>query len=114
MAIYYLLIVVSYGVFLTRFTNTFLSAFSPPSTGEIQLSDIIDKGLKKAGLNIPKPVLAALCILFGILLFIIPELVSYLLGAFLLYTAIVLLIEHYDNSGRKKPKQPRSSPTKPT
>ncbi|MDR2720097.1 MAG: hypothetical protein LBC03_04780 [Nitrososphaerota archaeon] len=78
------------------------------------MSDIIDKGLKKAGLNIPKPVLAALCILFGILLFILPELASYMIGAFLLYTAIVLLIEHYDNSGRKKHKQARSSQPKPT
>ena len=80
----------------------------------IHLSDIIDKGLKKAGLNIPKQILAIICIVVGLLVIFVPTLVGFMIGAFLLYTAIVLLIEYYDSNNHKKPKQPRTSKTQQT
>jgi uncharacterized membrane protein HdeD (DUF308 family) len=65
----------------------------------------VDKGLKKAGINVSKPILAVLCILFGLSLFIWPQLVDYIIGLFLIIQGIILLVEYYDNGGRKKYKR---------
>ncbi|MCL2642958.1 MAG: hypothetical protein FWD52_05565 [Candidatus Bathyarchaeota archaeon] len=72
------------------------------------MSDLVDKGLKKAGIHVSKPILAVMCIIFGFLLFILPELVGYIIGLFLLIQGIILLVEYSEHNGRKKSKRLRS------
>ncbi|MCL2135015.1 MAG: hypothetical protein FWH37_05610 [Candidatus Bathyarchaeota archaeon] len=66
------------------------------------MSDIVDRGLKKAGIHVSKPILAVICVIFGLALFIFPELVGYLIGVFLLVQGIIFLVEYYSSSGNKK------------
>ncbi len=65
------------------------------------MTDVVDKGLKQVGINVSKPVLAVICIIFGIILFIVPELVGYIIGLFLLIQGIILLVEYYSNRSRR-------------
>ncbi|MDR1992768.1 MAG: hypothetical protein LBQ98_04615 [Nitrososphaerota archaeon] len=67
------------------------------------MSDIVDKGLRKVGINVSTPVLAAICIIFGVLLFIFPELVGYIIGLFLLIQGIILLINYSSAKNARYP-----------
>ncbi|MGD6809649.1 MAG: hypothetical protein ACQCN3_08130 [Candidatus Bathyarchaeia archaeon] len=62
------------------------------------MTDVVDKGLKKFGINVSTPVLAVICIIFGVVLFIVPELVGYIIGLFLLIQGTVLLVDYYSNT----------------
>ncbi len=75
------------------------------------MTDVVDKGLKKAGISVSRPVLAVICIIFGIILFIVPQLVGYIIGLFLLIQGILLLVD-YMESGRREP-QRRTYPPAP-
>jgi uncharacterized membrane protein HdeD (DUF308 family) len=57
------------------------------------LTEIIDKGLKKIGITISKPVLAILCIVFGIVVIVAPALLSIIVGIFLIIQGILLLTD---------------------
>lgn len=59
------------------------------------MTTLIDSGLKKVGINVSTPILAVICIIFGVLLFIFPELVGYIIGLFLLIQGIILLVNYY-------------------
>jgi uncharacterized membrane protein HdeD (DUF308 family) len=61
------------------------------------MSDVVNSGLKKIGLNVSKPVLAIICVLFGVILLIWPSLVGIIVGIFLLVQGIILLVEYYNN-----------------
>jgi len=60
------------------------------------LTEAIEKGLKKIGITISKPVLAILCIIFGVLIIVLPPLLAYLIGIFLIIEGILLLTEHME------------------
>jgi uncharacterized membrane protein HdeD (DUF308 family) len=49
-----------------------------------------------------RPVLAVICILFGILLLVFPDLVGIIIGVFLLVQGILLLIDYYDSNRRRQ------------
>jgi uncharacterized membrane protein HdeD (DUF308 family) len=68
------------------------------------LSDVVEKGLKKIGITVSRPVLAVFCIIFGILLIVFPALVGILIGIFLLIQGILLLTDYMElrNQSRKK------------
>ena len=57
------------------------------------MTEIIDKGLKKIGITISKPVLAILCIVFGIVVIVAPALLSIIVGIFLIIQGILLLTD---------------------
>jgi uncharacterized membrane protein HdeD (DUF308 family) len=60
------------------------------------LTDVVEKGLKRMGITVSRPVLAALCIIFGILLIVFPQLVGILIGIFLLIQGILLLTDYME------------------
>ena len=64
------------------------------------MTDVVDKGLKKVGISVSRPVLAVICIIFGIILFIVPELVGYIIGLFLLIQGILLLVDYFQSRPR--------------
>lgn len=58
--------------------------------------EYIEKLLRKyLGISMPRIVLGILMILFAILIFIWPELVSYLIALYLLISGIIVIIDEY-------------------
>ncbi len=57
------------------------------------MSDMVEKGLKKIGITISKPVLAIICIVFGILVIAFEELLPWIVGLFLIIQGILLLTD---------------------
>ncbi len=65
------------------------------------MADYVDKGLKKFGITISKPMLAALCIIFGTLVIIFPNLLVWIVGLFLVVQGILLFTDllEWERSG---------------
>jgi uncharacterized membrane protein HdeD (DUF308 family) len=61
------------------------------------MANIVDDNLKKIGLHVTKPVLAIICIIFGVLLLIWPDMVGIIIGVFLLVQGLLILLEYYNN-----------------
>jgi len=57
------------------------------------MTDYVDKGLKKLGITISKPILAMLCIIFGILVIVLPSLLVWIVGLFLIIQGILLFTD---------------------
>jgi uncharacterized membrane protein HdeD (DUF308 family) len=64
---------------------------------EVKMAKIVDDNLKKLGLHVSKPLLAVICIVFGVLLLIFPNMVGIIIGIFLLVQGILVLLEYYHN-----------------
>ena len=78
------------------------------------MADVVDKGLKKAGISVSRPVLAIICIIFGILLLIFPALVGYIIGIFLIIQGILLVVDYMDTNRRQaQPTRPYTPYTEP-
>lgn len=71
------------------------------------MTEAIEKGLKKIGITVSKPVLAILCIIFGVIIIIVPALLSYLIGIFLIIEGILLLTEHMEIQRQQQTQSPR-------
>jgi len=69
------------------------------------LTEVVEKGLKKIGITVSKPVLAILCIIFGIIVICWPDLVGYILGIFLIIEGVLLLTEHLELRKQQPPPQ---------
>jgi uncharacterized membrane protein HdeD (DUF308 family) len=70
------------------------------------LTEVIEKGLKKIGITVSKPVLAVICIIFGILIIAKPELVGIILGIFLIIEGVLLLTEYLELRKQQPPPPP--------
>ncbi len=57
---------------------------------------VVEKGLKKIGITISKPILAIICIIFGILVIVFEELLQWIVGLFLIIQGILLLTEYLE------------------
>lgn len=65
------------------------------------MAEAVEKGLKKIGITISKPVLAVICIVFGVLVIILPELLEWIVGLFFIIQGILLLTDYLEL--RKQP-----------
>jgi len=65
------------------------------------LTDVIDKGLKKIGITISKPVLAVFCIIFGIIVIVFPAVLGLVIGIFLIIQGVLLLTEYMEIKGQQ-------------
>jgi uncharacterized membrane protein HdeD (DUF308 family) len=72
------------------------------------LTEVVEKGLKKIGITVSKPVLAIICIIFGILVIAIPALIAYILGIFLVIEGVLLLTEYLELKKQQPQQQPSS------
>jgi len=57
---------------------------------------MVEKGLKKIGITVSKPILAVICIIFGILVIVFEELLQWIVGLFLIIQGILLLTEYLE------------------
>ena len=64
------------------------------------MTEYIDSGLKKLGITILKPVLAVLCIIFGILVMLFPSILVWIVGLFLVIQGVLLLTASLETNKR--------------
>ena len=57
---------------------------------------MVEKGLKKIGVTISKPILAIICIIFGILVIVYEDLLQWIVGLFLIIQGILLLTDYLE------------------
>jgi len=64
------------------------------------LTDVVERGLKKFGVTISKPVLGILTLIFGVLVIVFPDLLALIVGIFLIIQGILFLTEYYELQSR--------------
>jgi uncharacterized membrane protein len=69
---------------------------------EHSMTEVVDKGLRKIGITISKPVLAILCILFGILVIVFKDLLQWVVGIFFIIQGVLLLTEYLELRGQQQ------------
>jgi uncharacterized membrane protein HdeD (DUF308 family) len=67
---------------------------------KVRLSDVVAKGLKKMGVTVSKPILAIITLVFGILVILIPQSLSWIVGIYLIIQGALLLTEYYELQSR--------------
>jgi len=60
------------------------------------LTEVVEKELRKFGVTMSKPVLAAICIVFGILVIFVQWLLPLIVGIFLIIQGVLLLTEYME------------------
>ena len=60
------------------------------------MTKAVEKGLKKIGITVSKPILAMICIIFGIMVIVFDELLQWIVGLFLLIQGILLLTDYLE------------------
>jgi uncharacterized membrane protein HdeD (DUF308 family) len=60
------------------------------------MTEIIDKQLKKIGITISKPALAVLCVIFGIIIIVFPQVIAFVVGVFLIIQGILLFTDYME------------------
>ncbi len=68
------------------------------------MADVVEKGLRKMGVTVSKPILAIITLIFGILVILIPESLSWIVGIYLIVQGILLLTEYYELQSRSVPR----------
>jgi len=57
---------------------------------------MVEKGLRKIGVTVSKPILAIICIIFGILVIVYENLLQWIVGLFLIIQGILLLTDYLE------------------
>lgn len=60
------------------------------------MSDMVEKGLKRIGITISKPILTIICIVFGVLVIVFEDLLQWIVGLFLIIQGILLLTDYLE------------------
>ena len=66
------------------------------------MADVVEKGLKKMGVTLSKPVLAIITLIFGVLVILIPASLSWIVGIYLIIQGVLLLTEYYELQSRPR------------
>jgi uncharacterized paraquat-inducible protein A len=62
--------------------------------------EYVDEGLKKLGISISKPMLAIVCIASGIMVILLPTLLVWIVGLFLVIQGALLLTDYFEQERR--------------
>jgi len=68
------------------------------------MTEIIDKQLKKIGITISKPALAVLCIIFGIIVIVFPQVIAFVVGVFLVIQGVLLFTDYMEIKRQQRDK----------
>lgn len=60
------------------------------------MTDVVEKGLRKVGITVSKPILAIICIVFGILVIVFEDLLQWIVGLFLIIQGILILTDYLE------------------
>lgn len=65
------------------------------------MTDVVEKGLRKMGVTVSKPILGILTLVFGILILAYEPILQWAVGIFLIVQGILLLTEYYELQSRQ-------------
>jgi len=60
------------------------------------MTEVVEKGLRKMGITVSKPVLAIMCIIFGILVIVFKDLLQWIVGLFLIIQGVLVLTDYLE------------------
>jgi uncharacterized membrane protein HdeD (DUF308 family) len=60
------------------------------------MTDVMDKGLKRLGVTVSKPILALITILFGILVIVFPDFLALLVGLYFIIQGVLLFADYME------------------
>ncbi len=60
------------------------------------MGETIEKGLKKIGVTVSKPVLALIAIVFGILVIVLPDLLQWIVGLYFLIQGVLFFVDYLE------------------
>ena len=60
------------------------------------MTQVVEKGLRRIGITVSKPLLAALCIIFGIIVIAWKESLNLIVGLFLIIEGVLLLTDYIE------------------
>ena len=60
------------------------------------MTDVVEKGLRKIGITLSKPILAVICIISGVLVIAFEDLLQWIVGLFLIIQGILLLTDYLE------------------
>lgn len=70
------------------------------------MTEVVEKGLKKIGVTVSKPILAILCLIFGILVIVWEPLLQYIVGIFFIIEGVLLLTDYLELKRQQPPPPP--------
>jgi len=56
----------------------------------------VEKGLKRIGVTVSKPVLALIAIVFGLLVIAFPDLLQWIVGLYFIIQGILFLLDYFE------------------
>jgi uncharacterized membrane protein HdeD (DUF308 family) len=68
------------------------------------LTDVVEQGLKKFGITLSKPILAAICIIFGIVVIAWSQFLNIIVGIFFIIEGALLLTEYMELQRQQRPR----------
>jgi uncharacterized membrane protein HdeD (DUF308 family) len=60
------------------------------------MTEVVEKGLKKIGVTVSKPILALIAIIFGLLVIILPELLELIVGLYFIIQGVLLFTDYLE------------------
>lgn len=69
------------------------------------MTEVVEKGLRKIGITVSKPILASLCIIFGIIVIAWKESLNLIVGIFMI-EGIPLLTDYLELKKQQPPPSP--------
>jgi hypothetical protein len=64
------------------------------------MADVMEKGLKKIGVTVSKPILALITLVFGMLVIAFPDFLAILVGIYFIIQGILLFLDYYEIKGK--------------
>jgi len=64
------------------------------------MTEVVERGLKKFGVTLSKPVLAIITLVFGLIVIFVPWSLNLIVGIYLIVQGILLLTEYYELQSR--------------
>jgi len=61
------------------------------------LTETVEKGLKKIGVTVSKPVLALIATIFGLLVIALPDLLEWIVGLYLIIQGALLFTDYLES-----------------
>jgi len=68
------------------------------------MADVVEKGLRKMGVTVSKPILAIITLIFGLLVILVPQSLGWIVGIYLIIQGALLLTEYYELQSRSVPR----------
>jgi len=60
------------------------------------MGEVIEKGLRKIGVTVSKPVLALIAIIFGILVIVFPDLLQWIVGIYFIIQGLLFFADYFE------------------